>query len=56
MFLRNVDWHSTDYTALYPRRWYSSKLSLSLGDRELPTKYLTHNYIDTYPCITSLFT
>jgi hypothetical protein len=24
MFLRNVDWHSTDYTALYPRRWYSS--------------------------------
>jgi hypothetical protein len=25
MFLRNVGWHSTDYTALYPRRWYSSK-------------------------------
>jgi hypothetical protein len=24
MFLRNVSWHSTDYTALYPRRWYSS--------------------------------
>jgi hypothetical protein len=20
MFLRNVDWHSTDYTALYTRR------------------------------------
>jgi hypothetical protein len=20
MFLRNVGWHSTDYTALYPRR------------------------------------
>jgi hypothetical protein len=24
MFPRNVGWHSTDYTALYPRRWYSS--------------------------------
>jgi hypothetical protein len=23
-FLRNVGWLSTDYTALYPRRWYSS--------------------------------
>jgi hypothetical protein len=21
---RNVGWHSTDYTASYPRRWYSS--------------------------------
>jgi hypothetical protein len=25
MFLRNVSWLSTDYTALYLRRWYSSK-------------------------------
>jgi hypothetical protein len=24
MFFRNVGWHSTDYTALYPRSWYSS--------------------------------
>jgi hypothetical protein len=24
MFLRNVGWHSTDYTALYPKRWHSS--------------------------------
>jgi hypothetical protein len=24
MFFRNVGWLSTDYTALYPRRWYSS--------------------------------
>jgi hypothetical protein len=24
MFLRNVGWLPTDYTALYPRRWYSS--------------------------------
>jgi hypothetical protein len=24
MFLRNVGWNSTDYTASYPRRWYSS--------------------------------
>jgi hypothetical protein len=24
MFVQNVGWHSTDYTALYPRRWYSS--------------------------------
>jgi hypothetical protein len=24
IFLRNVGWHSTDYTTLYPRRWYSS--------------------------------
>jgi hypothetical protein len=23
MFLRNVCWHSMDYMALYPRRWYS---------------------------------
>jgi hypothetical protein len=23
MFLRNFGWFSTDYTALYPRRWYS---------------------------------
>jgi hypothetical protein len=23
-FLRNVGWLSTDYTALYPRRWYST--------------------------------
>jgi hypothetical protein len=25
MFLRNVGWHSRDYTALYRRRWYSSR-------------------------------
>jgi hypothetical protein len=24
MFFRNVGWNSTDYTASYPRRWYSS--------------------------------
>jgi hypothetical protein len=24
MFLRNVGWHSKDYTELYRRRWYSS--------------------------------
>jgi hypothetical protein len=24
VLLRNVGWLSTDYTALYPRRWYSS--------------------------------
>jgi hypothetical protein len=24
MFLRNVSWLSTDYTASYPRRWHSS--------------------------------
>jgi hypothetical protein len=24
MFLRNGGWNSTDYTASYPRRWYSS--------------------------------
>jgi hypothetical protein len=23
MFLRNVGWIPTDYTVLYPRRWYS---------------------------------
>jgi hypothetical protein len=23
IFLRNVGWNSTDYTASYPRRWYS---------------------------------
>jgi hypothetical protein len=26
MLLRNVGWHSTDYTAAYLRRWYSSEL------------------------------
>jgi hypothetical protein len=25
MFLRNVGWLSTDHTALYPRRWYTSQ-------------------------------
>jgi hypothetical protein len=30
MFLRNVSWHSTDYTALYPRRWCSSVWNLLL--------------------------
>jgi hypothetical protein len=25
MYHRNVGWHSTDYTALYPRSWYSSR-------------------------------
>jgi hypothetical protein len=29
MFLRNVGWNSTDYTASYPRRWYSSKIRFS---------------------------
>jgi hypothetical protein len=29
MFLRNVGCNSTDYTASYPRRWYSSRLELS---------------------------
>jgi hypothetical protein len=24
IFLRNVGWLLTDYTALFPRRWYSS--------------------------------
>jgi hypothetical protein len=32
MFLRNVGWHWTDYTALYPRRWYSSFQRLSYTD------------------------
>jgi hypothetical protein len=27
MFLRNVGLTSTDYTALYPRRWYSSNIN-----------------------------
>jgi hypothetical protein len=26
VFLQNIGWLSTDYTALYPNRWYSSKL------------------------------
>jgi hypothetical protein len=30
IFLRNVGWLSADYTALYPRRQYSSCLSVSL--------------------------
>jgi hypothetical protein len=31
MFLRNVGWHPTDYTVLYPRRWYSSVKFLTSG-------------------------
>jgi hypothetical protein len=30
MFLRNVGWHSTDYFALYSRRWYSPMCSFFL--------------------------
>jgi hypothetical protein len=30
-FLRNVGCNSTDYTALYPRRWYSSQPELCLS-------------------------
>jgi hypothetical protein len=29
MFPRKVGWHSTDYTALYPRRWYSSNFGIT---------------------------
>jgi hypothetical protein len=28
---RNVDWHLTDYTALYPRRWYSLEFNSFKG-------------------------
>jgi hypothetical protein len=28
IFLRNIGWHWTDYTASYPRRWYSSDFYL----------------------------
>jgi hypothetical protein len=32
MFLRNIGWHSTDYTVLYPRSWYSSDENNTLKD------------------------
>jgi hypothetical protein len=35
MFLRNVGWHSTDYTALHPRKWYSSMLKLILRKQNI---------------------
>jgi hypothetical protein len=36
MFLRNVGWNSTDYTASYSRRWYSSAI------RGLPRQQRNH--------------
>jgi hypothetical protein len=33
IFLRNVGWLSTGYTALYPRRWNSSKRTLFIPYR-----------------------
>jgi hypothetical protein len=36
MFLRNVGWISTDYTASHPRRWYSSKIRMATGPCAVP--------------------
>jgi hypothetical protein len=42
MFLRNVGWHSTDYTALYPRRWHSSNWLLFSRPHEPPVGRVSH--------------
>jgi hypothetical protein len=53
-FLRNVGWNSTDYTASYSRRWYSSKPPLwkpqILYDIKLVVSLFrfTHTQIITY--------
>jgi hypothetical protein len=39
MFLRNVGWLSTDYTSLYPRRYYSIH------------KFIVYVYIATKACV-----
>jgi hypothetical protein len=35
MFLQNVCWNSTYYTASYPRRWYSSEQNIFLSSKEM---------------------
>jgi hypothetical protein len=50
MFLRNVGWYSTDYMTLYPRRWYSSALGLTVltnNIRDLGTWHFVWRLINT---------
>jgi hypothetical protein len=44
--LWNVDWHSTDYTASYPRRWYST----SIGFEVLTAVNTSTAFWDITPC------
>jgi hypothetical protein len=44
MFLRNVGVHPTDYTALYPRRLYSSFNQMHVKDRW----FTNINYVTSY--------
>jgi hypothetical protein len=44
-FLRNVGYHSTHYTASYPRRWYSSTEHSSDVVPDHPTHFLKRVYL-----------
>jgi hypothetical protein len=47
MFLRKVSWNSSDYTASYPRRWYSFVIT--------PVKTSNHTqYVGLFPSLPSL--
>jgi hypothetical protein len=50
MFLRNVSWHSTGYTALYQRRQKSSIVSLSS-----PATFVKHAYLENPVKTTTLY-
>jgi hypothetical protein len=43
-FLQNVGWNSTDYTASYPRRWYSSTQYMPFSQSEKLLSTITYKY------------
>jgi hypothetical protein len=55
MFLQNVGWLSTDYTALYPRRWYSSIFFFITAINMLLLKLLIPNICTKRIKISSFF-
>jgi hypothetical protein len=52
MFLRNVGWNSTDYTASCPRKWYSSALYMSVYLNEIITELVV---LALWACIWVVF-
>jgi hypothetical protein len=52
LFLRNVGWHSTDCTALYPRRWYSWLLKLVYVQRQIERIFYLNLSLTPFCCIT----
>jgi hypothetical protein len=50
MFLRNVCWHSTDYTALYLKCWYSSNFDWLLDNFMVTLKkYISISVLEDQP-------